>query len=115
MVDINEFDMMFANKVVAHVKINGSEVSVESYNDCIAENPFARPPFDIHFVNEVIKERCFEEYNANADFFLKDLGLDFYDPWGIVQKTHGFMWDDLSWIRFKGEEHLTWEDVNLGR
>ena len=108
------FDTMWKDKVTAHLEIQNENVSVVSYTDNIAENAFAVPPFDIFYVNQFIEGRCFEECNASKDFFLKDLGLVSYNPWEIVRKTHGFLWDDYMWIRFEGET-LTWEDVNLGK
>lgn len=40
---------------------------------------------------------------ANADELLESLGMQAYNRWGIVRKTHGVMVDDEIWIRFKGE------------
>lgn len=54
---------------------------------------------------------CFEEGNADKEFFLKVLGLDEYNPWDIVPLTHGVMLEDFLWVRFKGQENLTWEEV----
>ena len=41
---------------------------------------------------------------------LKKLGLAYYDPLGIVKKTHGVSYNDFLWIQFSGE-HLMWKDV----
>ncbi len=49
-------------------------------------------------------------YSDNA----AENAFESYNPWEIVRKTHGFLWDDYMWIRFEGET-LTWEDVNLGK
>ena len=108
------FDTMWKNKVTAHVQIKDNQVNVTSYSDNVVENAFAIPPFDIFYVNQFIEGRCFEEGNADRNFFLADLGLSSYNPWEIVKKTHGFLWDDYMWIRFNGE-NLTWEDINLGK
>lgn len=113
-IDLNEFDVFWKDELQAHVKINPetSEVDVTSYSDNVVENPFAVLPCDIHYVNDFISDRCFEKNNASRDFFLQDLGLSTYNPWEIVPITHGFMWEDATWVRFKGQEHLQWKDVD---
>ena len=108
------FDTMWKDKVTEQVAIKHYVGEVCSYSDNAAENAFAVPPFDIFYVNQFMEGRCFEENNASREFFLMDLGLESYNPWEIVRKTHGFLWDDYMWIRFEGET-LTWEDVNLGK
>lgn len=94
--------------------IRRKDDTIKGNTDNVVENMFAVPPFDVFYVNQFFEERCFEECNASKDIFLKDLGLESYNPWDIVRKTHGFLWDDYMWIRFEGEK-LTWEDVNLGK
>ncbi|MFC4354244.1 hypothetical protein ACFO0S_04050 [Chryseomicrobium palamuruense] len=56
--------------------------------------------------------RTFPETRANRDELLKSLGLNSYNRWAIVRKTHGVMADDEIWLRFKGES-LTHRDVCL--
>lgn len=53
--------------------------------------------------------RCISDMDMSREL-LRLGGLSFYDPYQIVQKTHGVMVDDCYWIRFDGE-NLTWEDV----
>lgn len=116
MIDKNEFDVLFKDKLCAHVKINpDNSVDVISYSNDIAENPFAVLPCDIFYVDNFMSSRCFEECNASRDFFLKDLGLKTYNPWDIVPLTHGVMLEDFTWVRFKGQENLTWKDVKHAR
>ena len=43
---------------------------------------------------------------------LDSLGMQAYNRWGIVHKTHGVMADDEIWLRFEGET-LTHKDVCL--
>ena len=62
-------------------------------------------------------KRLFEENfclttRANADELLASLGMQAFNRWGIVRKTHGVMADDEIWMRFKGE-NLTHRDVCL--
>lgn len=48
----------------------------------------------------------------NADELLESLGMQAYNRWGIVRKTHEVMTDDEIWLRFKGET-LTHRDLCL--
>ena len=59
-----------------------------------------------------LKWRTFPSTRANADELLKALGLNAFNRWAIVRKTHGVMADDEIWLRFKGET-LKHKDVCL--
>ena len=59
-----------------------------------------------------LKWRVFPETRVNADELLAALGLNSYNRWAIVRKTHGVMADDEIWLRFKGED-LKHSDVTL--
>lgn len=48
---------------------------------------------------EFIEERCFPRTRDNLKLILKDLELDFYDPFSIVEKTKGCMGEDMQWIK----------------
>jgi len=50
-----------------------------------------------------LKWRTFPPTRVNVKEFLESLGMQEYNRWGIVRKTHGVMADDEIWIRFKGE------------
>ncbi|MCG7336186.1 hypothetical protein MHZ95_13015 [Sporosarcina sp. ACRSM] len=49
---------------------------------------------------------------VNADELLASLGMQAYNRWSIVRKTHGVMVDDEIWLRFEGET-LKHKDVCL--
>ena len=48
---------------------------------------------------EFLEERCFPRTREHMRLILEDLGLDFYDPMAIVEKTQGRMAEDLQWLR----------------
>lgn len=48
---------------------------------------------------EFLEERCFPRTRDHMRLILRDLGLDFYDPLSIVEKTKGRMAEDLQWIK----------------
>lgn len=46
-----------------------------------------------------LEERCFPRTREALPLILEDLGLEFYDPLAIVEKTKGRMAEDLQWLR----------------
>lgn len=59
-----------------------------------------------------LEMRCFERTRPDTKQLLAGMGLDSYNPYEIVKKSHGFTYDDQIWIKFPGE-CLKWKDVNL--
>ena len=45
-----------------------------------------------------LEERCFPKTRDHAKEILKELGLPFYDPLLIVEKTKGYMAGDQQWL-----------------
>ncbi|MCD7715398.1 MAG: AAA family ATPase [Lachnospiraceae bacterium] len=57
---------------------------------------------------EFLENRCFPRTRFHLDLVLSDLGLDFYDPLSIIEKTQGRMAEDFQWIRiwyFRPDRH----------
>lgn len=48
---------------------------------------------------EFLESRCFPRTREGMRVILDDLGLDFYDPLAIVERTKGRMAEDFQWIR----------------
>lgn len=46
-----------------------------------------------------LEERCFPRSRDQLRLVLKDIGVDFYDPLAIVEKTKGRMAEDLQWVK----------------
>lgn len=51
-----------------------------------------------------LEDRCFPRTRDKMKLILKDMGLQSYDPWQIVQKTQGRMAGDYQWIKFVEEK-----------
>ena len=51
-------------------------------------------------------------WECAAYFMSADSSVSEYNPWEIVKKTHGVMFEDFIWVRFEGEA-LVWEDVKI--
>lgn len=46
-----------------------------------------------------LEERCFPQTRDGGELILKEMGLDFYDPLMIIEKTQGRMAEDQQWIQ----------------
>jgi hypothetical protein len=117
MIDYMEFDVMLFDDVIATVKLNpnGSDNPyvinyIDGFNKQFSPNPEGYITKDE--LEKWLKWRVFPETRANANELLAALGLNSYNRWAIVRKTHGVMADDEIWIRFKGE-NLKHRDVTL--
>ncbi|MDE6974475.1 MAG: hypothetical protein K2P38_15520 [Lachnospiraceae bacterium] len=48
-----------------------------------------------------LESRCFPRTRDKMKLVLEDLGLPFYDPFMIIEKTEGRMTEDDFWIRIE--------------
>lgn len=46
-----------------------------------------------------LQERCLPQSRANLKLILRDMGLPFYDPFTIIEKTDGRMAGDNQWVQ----------------
>lgn len=117
MIDYYTFDVMWMDQVIAHVQLkpeHGNSPYVINYIEGF--NKQFSPQDEGHITHEEMNKwlvwRTFPETRMNRDELLESLGLNSYNRWAIVRKTHGVMADDEIWLRFKGET-LTHKDVCL--
>lgn len=108
MIDYMKFDVMLMDDVIAGVdlKPNGSDKPhvinyIKGFNKQFSPSPEGFITKDE--IERWLKWRVFPETRVNADELLNSLGLNSYNRWAIVRKTHGVMADDEIWLRFKGE------------
>lgn len=114
--NIVEFDFMSSDKVNTHVvyDIQKGTVDFVNYTDSLIDKAFGfRETATVSDLQDFLEYRCFPSDRANKDEILKALGLERigYDPLSIVMRTHGIMHNDDYWVRFKGEENLTYDYV----
>ena len=78
---------MYEQDVCTLIDVNEQErkVKIRNYNDYQA----------------FLESRCFPESRDKMKLILKDLGLPFYDPVMIIEKTEGRMAEDDFWIRIE--------------
>ena len=117
MIDFMKFDVMLLDDIIANVDLKPPESDkpyvinyIEGFNKQFSPNPEG-------YITKVelekwLKWRVFPETRVNADQLLAALGLNSYNRWAIIRKTHGVMADDEIWLRFKGET-LKHRDVTL--
>lgn len=78
------------------------KVSIRNYVEHPLYRAFGRNEHpDFNDYEEFLKSRCFPESRDKMKIELEKLGLPFYDPLLIVEKTEGRMADDHFWIRIE--------------
>lgn len=91
------------------------QVTFENYVNDILWCPFGKKTSATFGDLETFwEERCFPRTRVNAKEVLRLLGVDYYDPYDIVRKTHGVQNEDFCWLRFDDEEGMiTYADVKF--
>ena len=113
-----EFDWMLEDTPVCHVKIDNGFVTTQKLKDVHwLFMPFGRVP-DVcvtkYVIEEFFRRRCFDEHCAAASDYLRELGLEKFNAFQIVQKTKGRMYSDEMWVRFCDDTpHVTGTDKNM--
>lgn len=117
MIDYMKFDVMHFDEVIASVNLKPKNIELPYVKNYVTGfnkqfSPDMEGPVTIEELEKWLKWRTFPPTRANADELLEALGLNAYNRWAIVRKTHGVMADDEIWLRFQGET-LKHEDVCL--
>ncbi len=83
------------------IDFGNSDLHIINYTAEITDRAFGciEHPNWNQFTN-FLESRCFPKTRAGLKYVLKELGLQYYDPWKIVQKTSGKLTDDHQWIDF---------------
>ncbi|MCR5113142.1 MAG: helix-turn-helix domain-containing protein [Acholeplasmatales bacterium] len=82
------------------VNIVKQEVRIKNYTNNLMLRAFGineNPTYNDYV--EFLKSRCFPETRDKLKLVLEDLGLPFYDPFLIIQKTEGRMAEDDFWLK----------------
>lgn len=92
---------MYKDKKCTLVDVDdiGQKVFVKNYVDNIMFRAFGAnedPTYEEY--KEFLKSRCFPETRDKIKIQLEALGLPFYDPMMIIEKTKGKMAEDDFWI-----------------
>lgn len=95
-------DFMCEEECCTVILINFKEqkIAIQNETDEILHRAFgikAKPTWKDF--EEFLESRCFPRTREGLRFILDDLGLDFYDPLTIIERTKGRMAEDLQWIK----------------
>lgn len=95
---------MDGNQVSTIIDVNEQDRKVEIHNytkDYISRafGVVERPTFADY--EAFLESRCFPRTRDKMKLVLENLGLPFYDPFQIIEKTEGRMAEDNSWIRIE--------------
>lgn len=99
-VRIDYMNQNICNTVIL-VDFRNERIAVHDYTDNPMQRAFGilpNPSWDdfLHFLSE----RCIPEGRFQIKQILRDLGLDFYDPVRILEKTEGRIGEDDRWLKF---------------
>ncbi len=100
---IPDFDVFYGDELTAHVEIKPPHVYVTRYVIHPVKQIFYKDELNMFELGEVLRLRCWSKDRDNLDKYLKKLGLDNYDVYGICRKTHGVSFQEYIWFRFEGE------------
>lgn len=95
-------EFMCEDELCTSILVNFKDKQVEAvnYTNDIIHQAFgvkAKPNWeDFEYF---IESRCFPRGRDYLKEILRDLGLDFYDPIAIIEKTKGRMAEDKQWIQ----------------
>ena len=95
---------MYRQKPCTLIDVNEMEqrVHIVNYTDKLMFRAFGKVEDpDYRMYEEFLESRCFPESRDKMKLILKDLGLPFYDPIMIIEKTEGRMAEDDFWIRIE--------------
>lgn len=107
---MKNFTLMWKDEVISDVSFSGGEAVIERHSTDPAKQIFYKDRLLLLEFGDIIKSRCWEENRADIARLLSAIGVAEYNPYEIVQKTHGLMSQDPIWFRFDGEK-LTYKEV----
>ena len=105
-IDLSEYtmrmDYMYKEDICSVILVNYREqkIAVINETDDLIHRAFGvrvRPGWKEF--EEFLESRCFPRTRDRIRMVLEDIGLDFYDPLSIIEKTEGRMAEDGQWIR----------------
>ncbi|MCC8051496.1 MAG: Hin recombinase [Clostridiales bacterium] len=85
---------------VVLIDFKEQKIAVKNYTMEVLHRAFgikAKP--DWMDFESFLEDRCFPKTRDHLKLVLSDLGLDFYDPLAIIEKTQGRMAEDSQWIQ----------------
>ena len=108
-----KFDVMWKNEMVGRIEIvEGVLVKNENYADEWYKNYWAKMTNAPNILMS-LSNRCFDRARPDKAELLKYLGLEEYNVYDIIRRTHGTILGDFTWFRFDDDyEAVCWETVS---
>ena len=98
-----QLDYMYQDQCCTSILVNfgNRQIRIENQTEDILHRAFGvkmKPAWEDfeHF----LEERCVPKSRDQIENVLADMGLDFYDPLLIAERTQGRMAEDQQWLRF---------------
>lgn len=109
-----QFSTYWKDEKTADVIIAADRKSLiyKKYTEDILKVPFAFDNPTIEQMYDFIESRCMPKERTQLQDYLEELDLEEYNPWDIVKRTHGVMWEDFLWFKFPGED-ISWDEVKV--
>ena len=100
-------NFMSYDKVMTEIFVDykTKEVKIHNHTDFFLDRAFGvneHPTFEDY--KELLRDRCFPETRQLLKLHLKELGVPYYEPLLIIEKTKGRIAGDPYWIDIKREE-----------
>ena len=95
---------MFHDEICSIIDVDEINRSIKLYNftDIYWKRAFGRNTEpDYRDYEEFLESRCFPKSRDKMKLVLADLGIPFYEPLLIIEKTNGRMAEDEFWIRIE--------------
>lgn len=93
---------MYEDELCTTIDIDymNKKIYIQNHTDDIIHRAFGvvKKPSWTDF-EQFLESRCLPRTRANVKSILRDMGLSFYDPIQIIEKTEGRMAEDKQWIK----------------
>lgn len=105
-----DFSVFWKDEKTADVTITENQAHIIRYTTNPVKQIFSKEDISIFELGEILRWRCWDPNRENIEKYLYKLGLTEYNPFKICRKTHGVMFQDKIWFKYKNE-NLYWNDV----
>lgn len=105
-----DFSVYWCDEKTADVHFEEDHAVITRYTTHPAKQIFYKDQMPLFEVGEIMESRCWDKNRDNIEKYLFKLGLTEFNSYKICRKTHGVMFQDRIWFKYKGEK-LTWSDV----
>ena len=105
-----DFSVFWEDEKTSDVSITENQAHIIRYTINPVKQIFAKENISIFELGEILRWRCWDPNRENIKKYLYKLGLTEYNPYKICRKTHGVMFQDKIWFKYK-DETLCWNDV----